>query len=179
MKRFQDWAKREYSIRQRLIALGFEGIFFVVIFPFLLILSSSAVDHRLHLMQFAAGTINAIPGLLLVVAGVFLALWSIHAQMTIGMGTPAPMMSTRKLVVKGPFAYCRNPMTLGTFVGYTGICVWIGSLSAIAIVLILTIILLSYVKLIEEKELEARFGHEYMEYKRNTPFIMPRLHPRS
>jgi len=30
MKKFQDWAKREYSIRQRLIALGFEGIFFLL-----------------------------------------------------------------------------------------------------------------------------------------------------
>jgi protein-S-isoprenylcysteine O-methyltransferase Ste14 len=36
-----------------------------------------------------------------------------------------------------------------------------------------------YIKLIEEKELEARFGLDYLAYKRNTPFILPRLRSRS
>jgi len=39
---------------------------------------------------------------------------------------------------------------------------------------ILTALLLSYVKFIEEKELAARFGAEYLAYKRETPFILPR-----
>ena len=47
--------------------------------------------------------------------------------------------------------------------------------SAIVIVVIFTTILLLYVKFIEEKELEARFGVEYKAYKRETPFILPRL----
>ena len=81
--------------------------------------------------------------------------------------------------MKGPFTYCRNPMTLGTFAAYLGISVWIGSFSAIALVLILIVVLLLYVKLVEEKELEDRFGFEYLEYKRNTPFLLPRLRRRS
>lgn len=175
MKKFQDWAKREYSIRQRLIALGFEGIFFLLIFPFLLAVSSAAIDRWLQLPRFTLSVVNLIVGLLLVVGGGFLGLWSIQMQVTIGKGTPVPMMPTRRLVVKGPFTYCRNPMTLGTFAAYLGISVWIGSFSAIAIVLILIVVLLLYVKLIEEKELEDRFGFEYLEYKRNTPFLLPRL----
>ena len=174
MKKFQDWAKREYSIRQRLIALGFEGIFFVLIFPFLLVVSSAAIDRWLQLPR-----MNLIIGPLLVVGGAFLALWSIQAQMTIGKGTPVSMMPTRRLVVKGPFTYCRNPMTLGTFIALLGISVWIGSFSAIALVLILIVVLLLYVKLVEEKELEDRFGLEYLEYKRNTPFLLLRLRRRS
>jgi protein-S-isoprenylcysteine O-methyltransferase Ste14 len=35
--------------------------------------------------------------------------------------------------------------------------------------------ILIYIKLIEEKELEDRFGSEYLEYKRRTPFLIPRL----
>lgn len=88
-----------------------------------------------------------------------------------------PVMPTQKLVVIRPFTYCRNPMTLGTILAYLGVCVWIGSISAVVIVLIFTILLLLYVKLLEEKELEARFGAEYLEYKRNTPFILPRFRP--
>jgi len=34
--------------------------------------------------------------------------------------------------------------------------------------------LLIYIKLVEEEELEARFGKKCLEYKRRTPFIIPR-----
>jgi protein-S-isoprenylcysteine O-methyltransferase Ste14 len=38
-----------------------------------------------------------------------------------------------------------------------------------------TLLLLLYVKGIEEKELPQRFGEEYLEYKRRTPFLIPRF----
>ena len=179
MKRFQDWAKREYSLRQRLILLGFAGVLFLLILPYLLVVCSTAIDQYLHLPRFTAGLINTIAGLIMIVAGGYLALWSIYSQVTIGSGTPVPVMPTRKLIVQGPFVYCRNPMTLGTVIAYLGIAVWLGSFSVIGIILVLTLLLLIYVKRIEERELEARFGSKYLEYKRNTPFILPRLRPRS
>jgi len=175
MKRFQDWAKREYSLRQRLILLAFAGVLFVLILPYLLVICSTALDQFLHLPKITAGFINQIVGLILIVTGGSLALWAIYTQVTIGLGTPVPVMPTRKLIVKGPFVYCRNPMTLGTVIAYLGIAIWLGSFSAIGIVLLLTLLLLIYLKRIEERELEARFGSEYLEYKRNTPFILPRL----
>jgi len=178
MKNFQEWAKREFSVRQRLTALGLEGILFVLIIPYLLVVSSAAIDRWLGLPRFATGAWNWVIGSPLVVGGGLLGLWAIQTQMTTGLGTPAPMMPTRKLVVGGPFVYCRNPMTLGTFIAYLGICIWIGSWSAIGLILILTGALLLYEKRIEEKELEARFGPEYLEYKRETPFILPRLRRR-
>jgi len=33
----------------------------------------------------------------------------------------------------------------------------------------------TYIKLVEEKEREARFGGEYKEYKRKTPFLIPKI----
>jgi len=178
MKRYQDWAKHEYSLRQRFIALAFAAPFFLLIFPFLLIVASNAIDAWLHLPRFSMGAVQWIVALLLIAAGLSLGLGSIQTQIDIGRGTPVPMMPTMSLVVKGPFAYCRNPMTLGTYIAYSGLGVWIGSYSALAIVLILTAVLLTYVKLWEEKELEIRFGDAYLEYKQNTPFILPRLRRR-
>ena len=84
-------------------------------------------------------------------------------------------MATQKLIVKGPYAYCRNPMTLGTAVFYLGVAIWLGSISAIGLGLIYPVGILIYIKLIEERELEERFGSEYSEYKKNTPFLMPSL----
>jgi len=179
MKKYQDWARREYSEKQRFITLAFAAPFFLLAFPYLLLRSSAGIDRWLHLPRLDAGAANVIVGLLLVVLGFSLGLWSVYAQMTIGSGTPIPLVPTRRLVVKAPFTCCRNPMTLGTFVGYLGIAVWAGSLSAVAIVLLFTGLLLLYVKLVEEKELAARFGPEYLEYKRSTPFILPRLRRRS
>jgi len=178
VKKFQEWAKREYSLKQRLITLGFAGVFFLLILPVLLIRAGTALDQRLNLPKFDAGAANDIAGLILVLGGGILGFWSIYAQVTIGDGTPLPMMPTQKLVVKAPFTYCRNPMTLGTFLAYLGISVWIGSWSAVAIVLVFIGCLLLYVRFIEEKELEARYGLEYVKYRRNTPFIVPRLRPR-
>src|SRR4030065_1185446 len=151
MKTYKDWAKREYSLRQRIVTLFFAGIVFVLTIPYVLVIVAPKIDARLQLPAFSAGAVNPIVGLILVIGGYALGLWSIQTQMTIGSGTPVPIMPTKKLLVKGPFAYCRNPMTLGTILAYGGIAVWVGSLSALAMVLILAVLLLSYFKLIEEK----------------------------
>jgi protein-S-isoprenylcysteine O-methyltransferase Ste14 len=62
---------------------------------------------------------------------------------------------------------------LGTIIAYGGIAIWIGSFTALIVVALFAAILISYLKLIEEKELQMRFGSEYIEYKKKTPFIIP------
>jgi protein-S-isoprenylcysteine O-methyltransferase Ste14 len=174
MKRYQNWAKRDHSAGQWLITLALAGLLIVVTIPFLMVIASLAIDRWLGLPGFAVGAINPIAGFIMAVLGLGLGLWSIQAQITIGRGTPVPMVPTKKLVVQAPFTYCRNPMTLGTILAYLGVCVWIGSIAALVIALILSLSLILYIKLLEEKELEARFGAEYLAYKRRTPFILPR-----
>jgi protein-S-isoprenylcysteine O-methyltransferase Ste14 len=49
----------------------------------------------------------------------------------------------------------------------------VGSFSAVGLAIIYPVGILIYIKLIEEKELEERFGSEYLEYKRRTPFLIP------
>jgi len=85
------------------------------------------------------------------------------------------MMATQKLVIKRPYTYCRNPMALGTTAFYLGVATWTGSISALILALIYPVGILVYIKLVEEKELEQRFGLEYLEYKRRTRFLIPRF----
>jgi protein-S-isoprenylcysteine O-methyltransferase Ste14 len=40
------------------------------------------------------------------------------------------------------------------------------------------LMLILYIKRIEERELGARFGEEYLTYKMVTPFLIPRIFPR-
>lgn len=174
MKRFRKWAEREHSARERIIALFFECLFFTVIIPLLFAAAASYLNRWLPLPRLAFWPVNPILGTLLIVSGGLLALWSVQIQFTLGRGTPAPVMPTRKLIKQGPYSYCRNPMTLGTSVFYLGVGVLLGSLWIIGFSLAFLVLLITYVKAIEEKELESRFGEEYREYKRLTPFLIPR-----
>ncbi|MGB7962014.1 MAG: isoprenylcysteine carboxylmethyltransferase family protein [Propionicimonas sp.] len=175
MRKYLEWARRDYSTRQLVVALFFAGTVFLLAIPYLIIVSSAGLDQALGLPRFIVGIINPIVGGLFLLGGGLFAFWSVLAEARIGSGTPLPMMPTQRLVVVPPFTYCRNPMVLGTLVAYLGVGVWLGSLSAIAIVITLGGLLLTYVKLLEEKELEARFGDDYLEYKRGTPFLLPRV----
>jgi protein-S-isoprenylcysteine O-methyltransferase Ste14 len=171
-------AEREYSPGRRLIALIIEGILFVGILPGALVYFSPLLDHQFELPRLAYGAVNVIIGYVFIVSGILFALWSIYVQFTIGRGTPAPVMATQKLIIQKPYSYCRNPMALGTIVLYLGVAALIGSISAVVLVLIWTVLLLIYIKFLEEKEMEMRFGEAYQEYRKQTPFIIPRIQQR-
>jgi protein-S-isoprenylcysteine O-methyltransferase Ste14 len=91
----------------------------------------------------------------------------------IGKGTPAPFVPTQKLVISGPYKYCRNPMVFGALLFYTGIASIFNTPSMLLAIFVFFIPFLVFIKLIEEKELEMRFGKEYVEYKKRTSFLIP------
>ncbi len=175
MNRFKKWAEHEYSEKQRIVLVVFGGFIFWIVIPFFIIVVSSYINPGLHLPKFYYGLINPVIGLLFIVIGWLFANWTVKVQFSLGRGTPIPLMATQKLIIKRPYNYCRNPMTLGTTLFYLGVAIWLGSLSAIGLGLVYPVGILIYIKLIEEKELEERFGSEYLEYKKRTPFLIPRL----
>jgi protein-S-isoprenylcysteine O-methyltransferase Ste14 len=175
MDRFKKWAEHEYSKKQRMIAVVFGGFVFWIVIPSFIIVISCYIDQWLHLSKFRYGLTNSLVGLVFMVIGWLFANWTVAVQFSLGKGTPIPLMATQKLIVKGPYTYCRNPMTLGTGLFYLGTAIWLGSFSAIGLCLVYSVGILIYIKLIEERELEERFGSEYLEYKRRTPFLIPRF----
>jgi protein-S-isoprenylcysteine O-methyltransferase Ste14 len=100
---------------------------------------------------------------------------TISSFIRIGKGTLAPWAPTKRLVIKGPYRYVRNPMILGVMTVLFGealglwsknILIWTG-----AFILINTVYFLFY----EEPNLEKRFGEEYRIYKKHVPRWLPRL----
>jgi len=174
-QKFLNQAKHEYSPRERITALMIEGIFFLGILPGAVVYFSPLLDRQFELPSLAFGMINIILGCGFVVAGILLAWWTIYVQFSIGKGTPVPIMATQQLIIQKPYNYCRNPMALGTIVAGLGVAILIGSISAVVLVLSLAILLLVYIKFLEEKEMELRFGEAYREYRKQTPFIIPRF----
>lgn len=173
--KFLKQAGHEYNPNQRLVFLLFLAPVFLVLLPYLFITLGLEVDKWLGWPPVLNEPINIILGVLLIVPGLAFAMWSIYSQFTLGRGTPVPLLATQKLVIQPPFTYCRNPMTLGTIVAYLGAAVLFHTLGGLIVVLLFGGLLLLYVKGIEEKELEIRFGQEYLAYKHTTPFIIPRF----
>lgn len=174
--RFLESTHHEYSPSQRLVLLFFAGILFLILVPLALIYASAALDRWLGLEPFGFGWRgwNVVAAIILILTGWPLGLWANYVQFTLGRGTPVPLMATQKLIISGPYRFCRNPMALGAFIAYFGVALWIGSLSALALVVLFVVLLTIYIKTVEEREMEARFGEEYLEYRRRTPFIIPR-----
>src|SRR5262245_25836781 len=52
--------------------------------------------------------------------GAVLAIWCIGTFVVLGKGTPAPFDPPRRLVVRGPYRYVRNPMYAGGFLALAG-----------------------------------------------------------
>lgn len=179
MSRFSKWAKKEYSEGARLTALLPAGVLFLILIPYILLVVSPSLDARLGLDRLSPSPVSFILGAILVVVGLFFAQWSILVQFTHGRGTPLPMMPTQRLITTGPFQYCRNPMTLGTILAYLGLSIAAATIVGIILVAAFAVLLLVYLKRIEEKELAERFGEEYLAYRRDVPFIIPRIPRRS
>jgi len=173
MKLYKKWQNNETSGGKQLFALGIGALIFPIGIPAILAILLPQVDQRIGVGSFYVGYGNIIIGVIAIIIGGFLAFWTIMSQIKLASGTPFPMLPTKKLLIIGPFKYCRNPMTMGTIIAYSGVVILVGSYTALLAVVIFSGILFVYLKVIEEKELEMRFGQEYLEYKKNTPFILP------
>jgi protein-S-isoprenylcysteine O-methyltransferase Ste14 len=173
MNIYKKWQKNENSEGKKLFALIIGALIFPIGIPAILVILLPQVDKTIGIGSFYIGYGNIIFGVIAIIMGGFLALWTIIAQIRLASGTPFPMLPTKKLLIIGPFKYCRNPMTLGTIIAYSGVAILVGSYTALLVVVFFSLMLLVYLKLIEEKELEMRFGQEYLEYKKNTPFLLP------
>jgi len=68
-------------------------------------------------------------------------------------------------------------MVLGWFMVLFGVGILLNSVSLIFIFTPLFILVnVIYLKTVEEKEMEKKFGQEYLKYKESVPMFIPRLY---
>lgn len=78
-----------------------------------------------------------------------------------------------ELSVGGPYAFCRNPLYLGTILIQVGFGFLAGSISLAIIGFIIFVYVYLLVIALEEKWLLARFGSAYEEFLRSSPRLFP------
>jgi protein-S-isoprenylcysteine O-methyltransferase Ste14 len=94
-----------------------------------------------------------------------------------GLGTPAPIAPTRKLVVTGLYRYVRNPMYVAVVVVILGQAALFSDARLIAYGVLVWLACHAFVVCYEEPVLARRFGTEYDDFRANVPRWIPRLTP--
>ena len=128
----------------------------------------------------AAGAVpllGQLAGALLLAVGLLLFASSLRRFATEGKGTLAPWDPPRRLVVRGPYRYVRNPMISGVIFVLFGEALILLSRAHLNWALLFLAINFVYIPLLEEPQLEARFGDDYREYRRHVRRFLPRLRP--
>ena len=116
-------------------------------------------------------------GVLLLVAGAVLFTASLRRFATEGQGTLAPWDPPRRLVVRGPYRFVRNPMISGVIFVLFGEALVLRSVPHARWAALFLAVNLVYIPLFEEPRLESRFGEDYREYRRHVRRFLPRLRP--
>ena len=100
--------------------------------------------------------------------GAAIALWCVFTFAFIGKGTPAPFDPPRRLVIRGPYRFVRNPMYIGAGIALAGAALFYQSLSILIYAGLFFLATHLFVVLYEEPILRQTFGSEYEAYCRQV-----------
>ncbi|MBZ9673841.1 isoprenylcysteine carboxylmethyltransferase family protein [Mesorhizobium sp. B2-1-8] len=125
---------------------------------------------------------SMVPGLVLaggvlIVAAAAVLLHAFARFALEGLGTPAPVAPTERLVIGGIYRHVRNPMYVAVLSIILGQALLFSSWSIAAYAAIAAAAMITFVKLYEEPTLAGRYGAEYEAYRRNVPGWLPRIRP--
>jgi protein-S-isoprenylcysteine O-methyltransferase Ste14 len=116
-------------------------------------------------------------GGLLIAAGVAVLLHAFARFVVEGLGTPAPVAPTEKLVVGGLYRHVRNPMYVAVASTIIGQALVLGRPVLLAYAALFMATVAAFVHLYEEPTLTRQFGDDYTRYRRAVPAWRPRLSP--
>jgi len=116
-------------------------------------------------------------GVLAMAAGMALLLPAFIRFAVEGLGTPAPIAPTERLVVGGAYRHVRNPMYLAVGAVIVGQALLLGQVTLLIYAVIFAAVVAAFVQRYEEPTLAGRFGEQYEVYKHEVPRWLPRLRP--
>ena len=154
-------------------AIGFSGFFLAIPYGVYL------VAKTFREPTIGDSPIRIVLSALLGLVGLGFALWSNAALLFKGKGGPTDMFNvaitprTKHLVITGPYRFSRNPMVFGAFSWYFALALYWNSMTAVAVVAALLMLVRFYLKATEEKRLLKDFGTEYEQYRRRVAMIIP------
>lgn len=120
---------------------------------------------------------SRVVGAVVLAAGAVVILQAFARFVMEGVGTPAPVAPTERLVVGGLYRYVRNPMYLAVAMAIVGQGLLLGQPGLLVYAAVVTLVNAAFVRWHEEPTLQRRFGAEYVVYRTAVPGWLPRLRP--
>ena len=116
------------------------------------------------LVRPVAMEVQQVVGMVIGAAGSAVALWCIFTFALVGKGTPAPFDPPRRLVIRGPYRFVRNPMYIGAGLALAGAALFYESLPLLGYISFFFLATHLFVVGYEEPALRRTFGQEYETY---------------
>ncbi|MEU1982334.1 isoprenylcysteine carboxylmethyltransferase family protein [Nocardia sp. NPDC019395] len=113
-------------------------------------------------------------GVVLLVLGFGLFVWTVALFARRGKGTLAPFDAPTELVVDGPYRHVRNPMYAGVFAVLAGEVLVFQSWTVLVWFAVFATVVAMFVPRKEERWLMDRFPDEYAAYRSHVPRWIPR-----
>ena len=147
---------------------------FTYVLPFLTWLPAAAfiLSRRSFLLQYQFSFPLAVlaAGGLLLVLGMALQIWTLALLTLPGiMGVPEVTEVKGRLVTGGPFSVVRHPTYLSHTLMLLGVFLLTGVASTGVVTVLDILVVNTMIIPLEERELAARFGEEYEEYRKRVP----------
>jgi len=132
----------------------------------ILLLSSLGCHFVFPILRFIFPPYHYL-GLGLIIFGIIINLWtdSLFKQK---QTTVKPYEIPNIFVVSGPFKLSRHPMYLGMMSILLGIAIFLGSLITFVFPIVFIMIMEKRFIPLEEKNLEKKFGNQYIDYKKRV-----------
>ncbi len=115
-----------------------------------------------------------VAGIVVALCGALVALWCVFTFAVLGRGTPAPFDPPRRLVVRGPYRFVRNPMYIGAGLALAGASLVYHSWALVVYAALLGIASHIFVVVYEEPTLRRLFGPDYDAYRARVHRWLPR-----
>lgn len=132
-------------------------------------------DWHLHHLVKGWVICKALGGVL--IAAGLLPIISSFIEFTRAQGTPIPLASPPRLVIRGCYRYLRNPIYAGFLAVLLGQTLLTGSLGLLKYTAVASCTGAAAVRFYDEPVLTRRFGDDYAAYKAAVRAWIPRLHP--
>lgn len=131
---------------------------------------------RVH-APFPGFTLLRVIGAVLIVAGIPVLLDCFARFALQGIGTPAPVFPTARLVIKGAYRFVRNPMYVSVLAVLLGQALFLGSIGVAGYATCAWLVAHLFVIGYEEPTLLKSYGVEYETYRAHVPRWIPRFSP--
>jgi protein-S-isoprenylcysteine O-methyltransferase Ste14 len=116
-------------------------------------------------------------GAVMTISAAAFLVWAFVRFVVEGLGTPAPIAPTERLVVGGIYAHIRNPMYVAVTAAIVGQALLFGRIGLLIYAAAVGAAMVAFVYAYEEPTLRRQYGEEYEAYRRAVPGWWPRWRP--